>query len=63
MSGVQSVLFSQFHSVQFSGVESVGWESLQRLQCSGVKFICEVMHFNAGQQRQLKPENIEEPED
>jgi hypothetical protein len=31
------------------------------VQYSGVEFICEVMQFSAGQERQLKLENKKEP--
>jgi hypothetical protein len=33
------------------------------VQCSGAEFLSEFMQFSAGQQRQVKPENKEEPED
>ena len=51
------------NSVDRACVESVSWESVQRVQHNRVEFVPEFMQFSAGQQRQLKPENKKEPED
>ena len=56
-------MFSECSSGPFS--DGVSWDSVESRcsDCSGVVFLPKFMQFNAGQQRELKPENEKEPED